>query len=364
MRRGGARRHAVDDREARLAARPRHRGGAPRNRRPPSCRTAAGRGPRRRRAPARGRARRARSTSSVSATGVMRVAISRSISAIGISGPANAKQSSVSCAITRLRAGAAARPHASSRMSMIASVSSSETRGTRACGSVHVGGDRHHVRIVRVDQRLADARAIHLELGMRVALVALDDDEVDRGEPGEQLRQGELRRAAQLAHQGETVLRRHQHLGRSGHAVHVGILAGLVHVERVVRVLERRDREAARRDRRDELGDERGLAGAAPAGQSDDAHGRGYSALHPPLQGEGRSPQRSEERSGVGWRRLPAPHPARPRCAKTSDPPPAGEGKENAATPPASRRRRTAARRRGPWRPLPRPTGCGAASPS
>src|SRR5262249_56978238 len=36
--------------------------------------------------------------------------------------------------------------------------------------------------------------------------------------------------------------------------------------------------------------------------------------------------ERSEMRDGVGWRRCPAPHPARLRYAQTSDPSPPGEG--------------------------------------
>src|SRR5262249_31006399 len=115
---------------------------------------------------------------------------------------------------------------------------------------------------------------------------------------------------------GETVLRRHQHLGRSGHAVHIGILARLVHVERMVRVLEGRDLEAAGGDRRDELGDERRFAGAAPAGQSDDAHGRVIARASPSPEGGG-SPSEAS-------RSAAAAHP------KARDPPPSGEGEERA----------------------------------
>ena len=75
---------------------------------------------------------------SVSATGVTRSAISRSISAIGSSGPENAKQSSVSCAITR---SASRRPAGRNgaacwiSRSTIRSMSSRSTTGTCAFGS-------------------------------------------------------------------------------------------------------------------------------------------------------------------------------------------------------------------------------------
>src|SRR5437588_6532648 len=53
----------------------------------------------------------------------------------------------------------------------------------------------------------------------------------------------------------------------------VRILAGLVDVEGVMGVLERRHRESPRDEAGDHPGEERGLAGTAPAGEADDAHG-------------------------------------------------------------------------------------------
>src|SRR5262245_20758351 len=52
----------------------------------------------------------------------------------------------------------------------------------------------------------------------------------------------------------------------------VGVLAELVSVEIVVGMLERRHRKPPCDESRDHLGDERRLAGAAPAGEADDAH--------------------------------------------------------------------------------------------
>jgi hypothetical protein len=52
----------------------------------------------------------------------------------------------------------------------------------------------------------------------------------------------------------------------------MGILARLIDVEAVMGVLERRYRKTARDNAGDHFGKERGLAGAAPAGEADDAH--------------------------------------------------------------------------------------------
>src|SRR5262249_13216074 len=62
----------------------------------------------------------------------------------------------------------------------------------------------------------------------------------------------------------------------AGHAVAVGILAGLVDVEGMVGVLEGRDLQAPPHEAGDHLGEQRGFARAAPAGEADDAHGGHY----------------------------------------------------------------------------------------
>jgi hypothetical protein len=52
----------------------------------------------------------------------------------------------------------------------------------------------------------------------------------------------------------------------------VGILARLIDIEIVMRVFDRLDAEPTREKRRDELDDQRRLAGAAPARKSDNTH--------------------------------------------------------------------------------------------
>src|SRR4051812_12341098 len=73
-------------------------------------------------------------------------------------------------------------------------------------------------------------------------------------------------------HQGPPVGRAHQHLAASRMAVPMGILAGLVHVEFMVRVLHERHAQPRPHEHRDQLLDERGLAAAAVAGDADDLH--------------------------------------------------------------------------------------------
>src|ERR1051326_848288 len=83
-----------------------------------------------------------------------------------------------------------------------------------------------------------------------------------------------LVRAAQLVHQHPAARRGDEDLGRAGLPVAVGVLAGLVDVEGVVRVLDERDAQAPLHEARDETLDERGLAAARPAGEAEDFHVR------------------------------------------------------------------------------------------
>src|SRR5262245_26261782 len=127
-------------------------------------------------------------------------------------------------------------------------------------------------RIIGVHERLAHAGPMHLQLGMRLALIALHQHEIDRAELVEQRFEGELGVSTQLVHERPTVGRADQHLARPRHPVGMGVLARLVDVEGVMGMLEGRYLEPAGDDTWDYLGEERGLARAAPAGEADDAH--------------------------------------------------------------------------------------------
>src|SRR5437016_3533150 len=104
---------------------------------------------------------------------------------------------------------------------------------------------------------------------MRLALVALDQHQVDRRKLAEQRSEWRLRFAPQLVHQGKAPAGGDQHLGCPRHSMRVRILAGLINVELMMRVLERRHREPARDQARDRLSKERSLARAAVAREAD-----------------------------------------------------------------------------------------------
>src|SRR5262245_19462818 len=152
---------------------------------------------------------------------------------------------------------------------------------------------------------------MHLELGMRLALVALHQHEIDRAELLEQRFERKLGVSAQLVHERPTVGRADQHLGRPRHPMGMGVLAGLVDVEGVMGVLEGRYLEPAGDDTGDYLGEERGLARAAPAGEADDAHAGIISGVadvkaSPPPWTEGLRPDRGCAECGL----LATPPPA------------------------------------------------------
>src|SRR5262249_26412599 len=121
-------------------------------------------------------------------------------------------------------------------------------------------------------QRLADRGTVHFELGMRFGLVAFDQHEIDGAEFCEQCPEGGLGLSTQLVDERPTVRRADQNFARPRHGMGVGMLAWLVDVEAVMGVLERRYLEPPRDDAGDDLSEERGLAGAAPASEADDAH--------------------------------------------------------------------------------------------
>ena len=73
-------------------------------------------------------------------------------------------------------------------------------------------------------------------------------------------------------HKREAPGRGDEDLARAGLAMEIGILAGLIHVESMMRVLERRDADAAFAQVGDQLDDQGRLARAAPPGNADHPH--------------------------------------------------------------------------------------------
>src|SRR6266567_3914536 len=146
-----------------------------------------------------------------------------------------------------------------------------EDRNTRL-RQRRIGCNSDNRWVLRMEQRLAERGTVEFKLRMRLAFVAFDQHEIDRAELREQNRQRWLGFGAQLVNERPTLGRTDQNLGRSDYPMGVRILAGLVDVEGVVGVLERRHSKTTRNDAWDHFGNERGLARAAPAGEADNAH--------------------------------------------------------------------------------------------
>src|SRR5712664_2838976 len=135
-----------------------------------------------------------------------------------------------------------------------------------------VGGEGHDVRIVGMQERLARLLAPYLELRDGRELEALHQQHVARRDLLHLLVERGLLRAAQLVHQHPSARGGHQDLARPRLPVPVRVLAGRVHVEAVVRVLDQRNAQAAPGEARDQLLDQRGLAAAGPAGEAESLH--------------------------------------------------------------------------------------------
>src|SRR3954468_117208 len=123
-----------------------------------------------------------------------------------------------------------------------------------------------------MQQRVARHGGPDLELQDRPVLEALDDQQGARREVLHLLVERRLLRAAQLVHEHPAPRRGDQYLARAGVPVAVGVLAGLVDVEAVVRVLDERNLDPMLREARDQLLDQRGFAAARPAGEAEGFH--------------------------------------------------------------------------------------------
>ena len=128
------------------------------------------------------------------------------------------------------------------------------------------------MRIARIDQRLAERGPVHFELGVRLPLEALDEQEIDRAHPCDQIVERRLGIAAQFVHQRPAPRRRDHDLGGARLAMPPGILPRPVDIEFVVGMLDRRHRNASRHQLGDQCRQQRCLAAAAPAGEAEDAH--------------------------------------------------------------------------------------------
>ncbi len=123
-----------------------------------------------------------------------------------------------------------------------------------------------------MERHLAVGRAKDLDLGNRLALEALHDQKIAGRHARDEFVQRQFGRAPQFVHQGPPNARRQHHFAAACVPVAIGVLAGLVDIELVVRALDQGHREAARRQERHHAFDQRGLAAAGPAGESEYLH--------------------------------------------------------------------------------------------
>ena len=124
----------------------------------------------------------------------------------------------------------------------------------------------------RGQQRRAALAPMHLQLGVREALEALDEDQIDRRHPCQQRVQRRLGCAAQLVDHRPAPRRGQHHLPCAGLAMAPGVLARLVEIDLVVGVLDGRDAVAGRGQMADQPLDQRGLAVVLPADDPEDLH--------------------------------------------------------------------------------------------
>ena len=123
-----------------------------------------------------------------------------------------------------------------------------------------------------VEGRLAERRAVDLQLWDPDRLEALDEHEIDRGHAGEVLLERRLRRSPELVRED------HRSFAVSSTCVHPASrcryesLPAVVDVEGLVGVLDDRDGQAASREGRHETLDEGGLAASAPPGDAEGPH--------------------------------------------------------------------------------------------
>ena len=113
--------------------------------------------------------------------------------------------------------------------------------------------------------------AKNLQFRMRLPLEALNQHKITRAYLPQQFSQRCFSLIADLVNLYPASCRRHDHLARAGFAVFVRILTGMIDIECMVSMLERRHSQATTREQRDKLRQKCRLARSAPAGKTNDA---------------------------------------------------------------------------------------------
>src|SRR5580658_6972954 len=105
---------------------------------------------------------------------------------------------------------------------------------------------------------------------MRMALEAFDDHQIDRAQLRQHLGQRRLGLITEFMHNGPAPARHDRYFAGASSALQPGVLARLVDIELVMRMLDGCDLQPALDQHRDYPRDQRRLAGAAPARETDD----------------------------------------------------------------------------------------------
>ena len=130
---------------------------------------------------------------------------------------------------------------------------------------------RDDTLVGRMEWWTPEGFAKNLQFRMRFALVSLDQNKITRTYPLQELSKSSFRLTGGLVNLDPTPSRRHDDLARTGFAMFVGILAGMIDFECVMSVLERRHSQATTSEQRDNLRQKCRLARSAPAGKTNDA---------------------------------------------------------------------------------------------
>jgi hypothetical protein len=120
--------------------------------------------------------------------------------------------------------------------------------------------------------RLVVSHAIDLDLWVILAFEPLDQDQIHATHAREQRRQPEFGLAAQFVHERPPQTRSDENLPGAGLTMLPGVFAGLVNVEAVMSMFQRRNHKPPGGQRRDEAPKQCRLASPAPTRQSDYAH--------------------------------------------------------------------------------------------
>jgi len=134
--------------------------------------------------------------------------------------------------------------------------------------------DRGYPERVRPERSLAERRPVNLQLGTRMCLKSLYDDQIDRLKNSEQVREARLKPLVFMK-QRPARARGHKDLVRPSFSVAEAILAGAVHIEAMMRVFNGGHRQSTRPQQRQDCHDKGRFSATGPADDAKGAHRQG-----------------------------------------------------------------------------------------